>query len=117
MVSRASATSAVPSRGRSAVPVPHATTADTRQATKPKLPLSPETLSTVESTLFPLPRDDTVESERIRFRADWRRWVAPLTLLQTLMKNDRVKSAPAPVSLPSITTILTAMEEKRLKDQ
>ncbi|KIJ38057.1 hypothetical protein M422DRAFT_781512 [Sphaerobolus stellatus SS14] len=50
----------------------------------PKTPLSPQTLSTVESTLLP----PQVDPETSRFRADWQRWVAPLTLLQNLVRRN-----------------------------
>ncbi|KIJ50134.1 hypothetical protein M422DRAFT_245939 [Sphaerobolus stellatus SS14] len=52
----------------------------------PKTPLSPQTLSTVEYTLLPPP----VDPETSRFRLDWQRCVAPLTLLQTLVRRNTV---------------------------
>jgi hypothetical protein len=93
------------------------TTENIRKATRPKTPLSPETLSTVESALFPAPRDFTEESELARYRADWRRWVAPLTLLQTLVRRCHVNTSLREENLPPDIKLLTPAEEKRLKDQ
>ena len=82
-----------------------------------KAPLSAETLHTVESALFSAPRDGTTENDLARFRADWRRWVAPLSLLQTLVRRNRSSPSSLQVNLPQDTKILTLTEEKRLKNQ
>ncbi|KAF8592146.1 hypothetical protein K439DRAFT_388574 [Ramaria rubella] len=97
-------------------PPPIQTTQSTpsRPPPTPKTPLSPETLSTVESTLFPHPRDSTSESESARFRADWRRWVAPLTLLQTLVRRNRVSTASEDEA--TSVCVLNRIDEKRLRD-
>jgi hypothetical protein len=108
-------TSAVPSGPSSSAT--SSSQVNVSKAAATKVPLSPEALSTVESTLFPLPRDLTFDSDLARFRAAWRRWAAPLTLLQTLVRRNRVNSSPLQEHIPSDTKILTPTEEKILRDQ
>ncbi|KAF8523446.1 hypothetical protein BU17DRAFT_85730 [Hysterangium stoloniferum] len=83
----------------------------------PNTPLSPEILSTVESVLFPIQLDHMSENESVQFRADWQRWIAPLTLLQTLVRKS-TKEDPnwKQSNHPQDGASLSATEEVQLKN-
>ena len=96
------------------------TPSSNRTTATPKSTLSPETLSAVESTLFPSPQDPTSEGECARVRDDWRTWVAPFTLIQTLLRRNRINVRHAnwhQPARPVDTRGLTITQERRLKDQ
>ncbi|KIJ48081.1 hypothetical protein M422DRAFT_28567 [Sphaerobolus stellatus SS14] len=79
----------------------------------PKAPLSPQTLSTVESTLLSPPQ---LDSATLKFRTDWQRWVAPLSLLQDLLRRN---TAPQPHwrqdARPIEADLLSSLEARQLK--
>ncbi|GJJ12761.1 hypothetical protein Clacol_007006 [Clathrus columnatus] len=86
----------------------------------PKTPLSPETLSNVESTLFPFPRDFTQENEFARLNSDWKRWIAPLTLVQNLVRRNAPSDSATALrnglnGRSQDSTTLSALDEARLK--
>ncbi|KAF8523353.1 hypothetical protein BU17DRAFT_86098 [Hysterangium stoloniferum] len=83
----------------------------------PNARLFQDTLPTVGSALFTPLLDQTSESESARFRADWKRWIAPLTQLQTLVKkssNTDWSWRHPPCLLDS--RLLSAVEEAKLKN-
>lgn len=91
--------------------------------TTPQTPLSPETLSHVESTLFPYPRDFSQEGAFAQLQSDWKRWIAPLTLVQNLVRRN---APPGPDmelrnglnnSRSQDSVSLSALDEARLKKQ
>ncbi|KIJ34436.1 hypothetical protein M422DRAFT_263388 [Sphaerobolus stellatus SS14] len=82
-------------------------------SSRPKTPLLLQMLSTVESTLLPPPHIDT---HTLRFRTDWQRWVAPLTLLRDLLRRN---TAPEPHwrqdARPVEADLLSPLEVRQLR--
>ncbi|KAF8523445.1 hypothetical protein BU17DRAFT_85729 [Hysterangium stoloniferum] len=79
-----------------------------------KRPLSPEIVSTVESTLFTAQHNQTAENELARYRADWKRWIAPLTHLHSLVR--RSTDAEKQSQLEQGGGLLSPAEEVKVKN-
>ncbi|KAF8517291.1 hypothetical protein BU17DRAFT_92021 [Hysterangium stoloniferum] len=85
-------------------------------ASTSKTQLSTDTIFTVGSTVFTAQLDHTPESELARFQADWKRWIAPLTQLQTLVRKNSAERKSEPSSHPQYGGLLSPQEETNLKN-
>lgn len=121
MLARATVT---PSSSKSSPSNQHsAQTLPVPSVTTPQTPLSPETLSHVESTLFPFPRDfSSQEGAFAQLQSDWKRWIAPLTLVQNLVRRNAPPGPPDTELRSGLNNArsqdsvsLSALDEARLK--